>query len=308
MLKGGLKMAIYMVKSDIVDMRCDAIVTATDTQLSGSRGIDKDIHEAAGPELDTECRALAPQSVGSAVITKGYNLSRYIIHAVAPVWNGEAEQYELLSQCYKNAFKLAKENHCRSLATPHISSGGFGFPPDEVLRIAVKESNEFLSSYDMDIYIVTHRQSTFNMGSKMYEEISTRINDRKFSMSVEPNDLGILINQPHETFSEMLLRKIREKGMTNSECYNKAFIDRRVFSSIINNPDYKPKKKTVASFVLALELPLDEALEMFGKAGYYLTRNSKFDIVIQYCIEKGVYDFFDVDDCLSEFAQDSMFN
>jgi len=303
-------MAIYLVKTDIRDMHCDAIVTATDTVLSGSRGIDRDIHEAAGAELELECARLRPQEVGSAVITSGYGLSKYIIHTVSPVWSADTDQSELLTQCFRNAFRLAKENRCASLATPHIASGGFGFPPDEVLRIAVREAEELLSTYNMDIYIITHRQSTFNMGTKIYEELLTRINDKKYTMhaGAREESLERLINQHSESFKEMLFRKIDEKGMTNSECYNTACVSRSVFNNIVNKPDYKPKKKTVTALVLALELPYNEALEMFGKAGYYLTSSNRFDLVVEFCIEHGIYNVFDVNEQLDKYAEDSLFN
>lgn len=111
-----------------------------------------------------------------------------------------------------------------------------------------------------------------------------------------------LLNQPHETFRDMLLRKIAEKGINNSECYNKAFVSKSVFSDILNKPDYIPKKNTVAAFVIALSLPPEEALDMFGKAGYYLTRNSKFDTIIWDFIESGRYDIFEINEVLDSYG------
>lgn len=133
-------MALAIRLDDITHMHCDAIVTATDTALSGTCGVDQDIHRAAGPELDAACRALAPCPVASAVCTDGYRLSRKIIHAVGPTWHGDSDDLQTLAACYRAVFACAREARCASLAMPLISAGHLGFPPDDVLRIAVQEA------------------------------------------------------------------------------------------------------------------------------------------------------------------------
>ena len=122
------------------------------------------------------------------------------------------------------------------------------------------------------------------------------------TMSVNRN-IDNLMNQLEETFSQRLLRMIDERGMTDSETYTKAYVDRRHFSKNRKDVNYVPNKKTVLAFTIALELSLDEAKDLLASAGFALSRSSKTDIIVAYFLQNKIYDMFEINDVLDAYGQ-----
>ena len=335
-------MPLQIIRNDITKVQCDAIVNAANSTLLGGGGVDGAIHKAAGRGLLLECMKLGGCKVGQAKITKGYNLPcKYVIHTVGPTWKGGSNnERELLESCYKNSLELAKENNCQSVAFPLISSGVYGYPMNEAFKVAVDTVAEFLMHNDMLVYIVVYNKNALATSSKMFTDIaqyiddnyveehspydSRRINNACESMPLpqtrclsddvdcyacanppfnDTADLSDIVITLDESFSQMLLRKIDEKNMTDSECYKKANIDRKLFSKIRSNPVYKPSKPTVIAFCIALELSLAETNEMLLKAGFALSHSNKFDVIIEYFIKRGNYNIFEINEALFAFDQ-----
>ena len=333
-------MPLQIIRNDITKMSVDAIVNAANTSLLGGGGVDGCIHRAAGPELLAECSMLHGCETGSAKITKGYRLPcKYVIHAVGPRWrDGKHREQEFLESCYRTSLNLAKENGCQSVAFPLISSGIYGYPKDQALKVAVDTISAFLLENEMMVYIVIFDRETYQISGKLFADIEAYIDDRyveehtdshaeqrrrldalaeesyfeavsapmppeAICKSCSGQSLEEALGQMDESFSEMLLRKIDESGMTDAQCYKKANIDRKLFSKIRSDKFYKPSKPTVLAFALALELPLAQMQEMLSKAGFTLSHSSKFDIIVEYFVERGNYNVYEINEALFAFDQ-----
>ena len=112
-----------------------------------------------------------------------------------------------------------------------------------------------------------------------------------------------LLEETDAGFSETLLKLIDKTGKKDSDIYKKANIDRKLFSKIRNNPDYKPSKTTAIAFAIALELNLDETRDFIARAGFALSHSSKFDIIIEYFISNRNYNMFEINETLFAFDQ-----
>ena len=331
-------MPLQIIRQDITKMDVDAIVNAANRSLLGGGGVDGCIHRVAGPELLKECEKLGGCNTGDAKITKAYKLPcKYVIHAVGPRYeDGNHNEEKLLRSCYSTSLNLAKENKCETVAFPLISSGIYGYPKAEALKVAIDEISEFLLSNDMTVYIVIFDKNAYKISEKLFADIEEYIDDNyvdehalmypemrrmnrtddikycaSISMGVDAcleeasfkASLEDIIDQIDESFAEMLLRKIDEKGMKDSECYKKANIDRKLFSKIRSDMNYKPSKPTALAFAIALELSLDETKDMLMKAGFALSHSNKFDLIIEYFISNGNYNIFEINEALFAFDQ-----
>ena len=177
-----IKDGIYLWQGDITTLRCDVIVNAANSGMTGCylpnhRCIDNCIHSFAGVQLRLECDEIMTkqgysESTGQAKITNSYNLPcKYIIHTVGPIINGKltSEDCDLLESCYKSCLELAVKNNLDSIAFCCISTGEFHFPNDKAAQIAVKTVEEFMKKE------TSLKKVIFNVFKDMDKEIYRKL-------------------------------------------------------------------------------------------------------------------------------------
>ena len=227
-------MPLKIVRNDITKMNTEAIVNTANSYADVGPGCDSAIYKAAGYD---ELLAYRKEKIGyipegEVFITPGFNLqAKYIIHAVSPHYqDGDQKEEEKLRSCYSKSLLLAKEKGIKSIAFPLISTGGFGYPKEEGIRIAVDEINAFLLSNDMDIFLVVFDTQSTLLGEKIYPELEAYIDHnyvysaRKmeygnpYIYSVAPDELGYKdhLNIIGELEGRLRRNSVRKERMLNA--------------------------------------------------------------------------------------------
>lgn len=196
-------MPLKIIRNDITKMRVDAIVNTANSEPVYGSGVDEVVYRAAGEEqLLAARKEIGHLHEGAVAITPGFNLpAKYIIHAVSPLYmDGVSGEEEKLRSCYRKSLKLAKENNCKSIAFPLISTGSFGYPKEEGLGIAVDEIRSFLLWNDMLVYLV------------LFDEESTRLG-RELSPALEAYiDRNYVVKKQKEEYRTPLFGRRRKAG------------------------------------------------------------------------------------------------
>ena len=268
---------------------------------------------------------------------------KYVIHTSGPVWRGGlVGESIILRSCYIESLKLAVKSGCRSVAFPLISSGVYGYPKDQVLKFAIQTITEFLFDHELTVYLCVFDKESYSFSQKLFSDIQEFINDeyvdehdedfyenyddsidemplakciqapmcadammprKRETSSASGKSLREYMKQMDRSFQEMLFDLIDESGMTDVECYKRANVDKRTFSKIKSNKDYKPSKQTVIAFAISLRLDMDTTQELLATAGFTLSRSKVFDKIIRYFIHNGNYNIFEINEALFEFDQ-----
>ncbi len=333
-------MPLKIIRADITKIEVDAIVNAANTWLVGGGGVDGAIHKVAGIGLLEECKKIGGCPIGEVRLTSGYDLpAEYVIHTVGPVWEGGGfREEELLEFCYKNSLDLALNLGLNSIAFPLISAGTYGFPKERALEIAVDMISKFLEEHEMEVTLVVYDKRAYAISKELFDSVQNYI-DENYILEFDDDELynesynqisrfderniqqlfnidsysesskeesssrklEDILNKLQETFSEHLLNQIDLMGKTDVEVYKKANIDRKLFSKIRSDKNYKPSKATAIALAIGLELNLDETKDLLQKAGFALSKSSKFDVIIEYFITEEFYNIHEINSMLFEY-------
>lgn len=253
---------------------------------------------------------------------------KYITKIHTPIWRGgDYGEKKILFNSFKNELNTAIKNNVSSITLQLITSKERVYPKSEALRTAVSSIEDFLLKNDMEVYLLIEEKNSILLSTKLFEKIGKYIDDRyrdeetvilesynleeltynenRYASKVhsKKRNLEDLLSNHEETFSEMLMRLIDQKGMTDVEAYKKANVDRRLFSKIRTDLKYKPSKITAISFAISLNLNLDETYDLLQRAGYALSPSNKFDIIIEFFIEEENFNIYEINEALFSFNQ-----
>ena len=317
-------MPLKIIRNDITKVKTDVIVNTANPHPTIGSGTDRAIYHAAGEqELLSERVKIGTIARGQAVATQAFNLpAKYIIHTVGPKWiDGDNGEREILRSCYYNSLSLAAKLGAESVAFPLISTGNYHFPKYEALNIALDEIRKFILTHDIDVSLVVFDIDSFELSAQLVGQIDEYIKEhevrrvqqreyrhlrhmnREVVHKFEGITLDYAMSQSEETFQKMLFRLIDASGMDDVTFYKKANIDRKLFSHIRCNKDYKPKKKTAVALAIALELDMPTMSDLLARAGIAFSPCNKFDIIVSYFVEKGSYDVFEINAALFQYGQ-----
>ncbi len=323
-------MPFSIVRNTITAMTVDVIVNAANNELKKGSGVCHDIFMKAGEhDMHQACREFGIQEEGSVIVTPAFSLpSRYVFHAVGPIWRGGRQgEAQLLKQCYQRSLELACEHHAGSIAFPLISTGALGFPKSKAMHIAVSTITAFLLEHELSVFLAVFDETSFLLSRKLYRDIQTYIDSRSveahLSVSTveeeywkrrrqartfalrKPNHrtLEDSLQDLEKPFSRRLFELISQKQVDEVAVYKRANIDRKLFSKIRSIDSYQPSKTTAAAFAVALELDLEETQDLLRRAGFSLSASRTFDVIIEYCITHGIYNIHEINEILFSFDQ-----
>ena len=247
-------MPFKIVRNDITKMNTEAIVNTANDHATVGTGCDSAVYKAAGYNELLKYReekiGFVPE--GDAFITPGFKLqAKYIIHAVSPLYmGGDQGEEEKLRSCYRKSLQIAKENGIKSISFPLISTGGFGYPKEEGMRIAVDEINAFLLSNEMDIFLVVFDTKATQLGEKIYPGLEAYIDHNyvKEAREEEYGDAYFGSMRPSEPGYDRYLsnaQMVERRTRRNAEVQRREMAD---FSTMALPPVGTPSKASSSSF------------------------------------------------------------
>lgn len=326
-------MPLKIIREDITRVHADAIVNTANPEPVFGRGTDMALYLAAGAEeMLAERKKIGAIPPGRAAATGAYRLNaRYVIHTVGPEWRGGGfREREILGECYANSLALADSLKCKSAAFPLISAGIYGFPKAEALSVAFSEIGRFLLSHDMTVILAVLDRDAFEMSGRLFSDLEDLVGEKEAAarlrreygaganaarggLPLRPAERGArsfsldeALGTKEDTFTRRLFRLIDERGLDDVTVYKRANIDRKLFSGIRCKKNYHPKKKTAVALAIALELSMDETADLLARAGYALSPNDRFDVIVSHFISRRFYNIWEINAALFRYGEQTL--
>ena len=298
-------MPFFITEGDITEADTECIVISADVSLKNTGGMSGELYRRVkNPEaLERECEKIGFCGSCECVTTGSYGLDcKYVIHCVAPIFSQSgrrAEEYIRL--CYRNSISMAGKKLMKSVSLPLIGTGKKGFPKDMVLRSAIGEIKDYLSKYDMDIFLVIKHRSSLIPDKTLIEEAEHYISEHYISdVKEEKSDKGI----PCPEFSRVLSDALKKYRLKERKLYKKANISRMTLRQLINGSENKAvTKEEVLGIAAAFERNTEDMRSFIEKSGFEFSFSDKRDVIISMLTEKGIYDVFQINTLLFYFGE-----
>ena len=308
-------MPFQLMKGDIVSMATDAIVYADTPQPLSRFAFNPLLLHKTGKEILKSREAINPLLIGSAKIAEASLLDcKYIIHTSPPAWHG-GKYHELaqLKSCYEKVFQLAVEYGCKSIALPIIATDKLGFPKAVSQKMAMDCISEFLSTHtDVTVTLLVANHTVIMLPGNQYTQVD-KLFDKTFGI---PKRGQTIVEEeetlpeekdpswPSQDFADKLSYWMTAKEISQEELCFRANLSPETLSVLLDGNAPFPGKSTVTALAMALTLSRDEVAELIEIAGYSLTGKNKFNLIIQYCLDNGLYHFNDINMILFRFQQE----
>ena len=272
--------------------------------------------------------------VSTSDVSEKHVASKHIFIVNVPTWEGGLKgEADVVGQCYRAALNKAVELECESIAIPLLATSRDGYPKELASDIAIKEIDHFLLTNDLLVYLVVEDRNDIDTTSVIYQDINDSLAEEldKMSMHVPLGvfakkrddvvyasmengeeeldyliDIDDKIKNRGQTFQEYLFHLINKKNLNEVDVYKKANIDRKHFSKIRSDENYHPSKQTAVAFAIALELNVDETIDLLKTAGYALNDSDPFDIIVRCCIENEIKSIHEINFILFEYKQPTL--
>lgn len=328
-------MAIRYVRADITSLDVDAIVNSANPSPTVGGGVDSAIYEAVGIErLLKERKKIGPLAPGDAAVTPGFDLCKVVIHAVGPSWiDGKHGEFEDLRSCYRKSLQLVLEQQCRSVAFPLISTGVYGFPKAEALKIATDEINAFLLEHSkIEVILCIFDEDSFVLSGKIAETVKEFIDKEKAHEKLK-EEYGYYydrvmekgrhskydkvsapkassyhydLSEDDRSLAQMLKDRVEKSGEKSSAIYERAWLPRRTYSRMINGR--RISKDALIAMCLALKLDLDGSADLLSRNGLAFDPSDRYDRLIVQCIKDRQFDLDKINQALTAIGlEDRLF-
>ena len=297
-------MSYKLVHKNLLSIKADAIVNAANTKPVCTPGAEMDLYQAAGAEQMLAARINVGEiPYGEAKATDAFVLkAKYVIHTAIPGQSiKESKQISILKACYKNSLEVAQELGCKKVAMPIFMLENYRFPKRKAIDLAMAAVKEFALKRDMTIYLAISELEEFVLP----DELVTRLDELLgYNKEIDTDgSIDEIVESETESFAERFFRLVDEKGLTDSQVYNRANVSRKIISKLRINPDKNVDKKTALALAVGLELDIDETEEFIKLAGYALSPRIKLDRIVRYFIENREFDINRINEALFKYTE-----